>query len=150
VGSRTSCPQAGRTPAALPHGAACGGCGKTDAAKTSLQMAEQLVGGCHLCMRALLAQPRAPPCFKDEVLWNLLFSHQEITDGFDITSEQRSDALHLNSSEARAQGRWVLSWKAGTPKPSLTPHPPASREPELLRVHRCQRLAGLQLTSAAS
>lgn len=59
VGSRTSCPQAGRIPAVLLRGTACGGCGKTGGAKRhhfipKLQTAEQLVGGYHLCMRALL------------------------------------------------------------------------------------------------
>ena len=95
------------------------------------------------------AQPRAPLCFKDEVPCNLLFNHQvKITDGFDIISKQRCHALHLNTFEARAQGREVLFWKAGKPKQSLIPHPPTSQEPELLRAHRYQRLSGLQLVSA--
>lgn len=122
VGSRTSYPQAGRTPAVLLHGTACGGCGKTrKSQETSLH--SKATDGCATgwwippMHESSPAQPRAPPCLKDEVLCSLLLNHQDkITDGFDITSKQRHHALHLNTFETRAQGRWVLFWKAGKPK----------------------------------
>lgn len=69
-------------------------------------------------MRALLLSQELPRALKMKHYATCfsIIREGKIADGFAITSKQRCHALHLNTSEVRPQGRWVLFWKAGKPK----------------------------------
>lgn len=83
VGSRTSCPHAGRTQAVLVRGAAYSICGKAEGTRRhrfykNYRWLSNLTGGYHPSMTATPSQPRAPPCFKCRVQCTFLFNHQKV------------------------------------------------------------------------
>lgn len=95
VGSRT--PQAGRSPAVLLHGTACGNCGKTGGAKRhhfilQLQTAKQLVGRYHPCKRALLLSQELP-CALKSMYYVTCFSIIRIRSQMVLTSPQNRDVM---------------------------------------------------------
>lgn len=97
VGSRISCPQAGRSPAVLLHGTACGSCGKTGGAKRhhfipKLQTAEQLVGRYHPYKRALLLSQELPHALKRKY-YVICFSIIRIRSQMVLTSPQNRDVM---------------------------------------------------------